>query len=396
MPDLRILFVDDEPQILRGLRRMLVHRRREWMMEFVESGAEALVELKDKPYDVLVTDMRMPGMSGADLLAAAAQEHPGVARIVLSGAASELDMMLSVESAHQYLSKPCEPERLESVIERALMLKQRLDAPEVIRLASVLSRLPSFPAITGAIVREMQSVDPSLRRIGDIVAKDVALSAKLLQLVNSSFFGLAREVVDPRKAVMLLGSARVTALSLGSGLYVDVPATAHRYSFDRLWVRSNAIAIGAERISKALGGSHEVQALSYMSGLLSVTGTLVIASQATDRFLRIADPATQIADEGALLDEFGATSAQLGAYVLGLWGLPATVVEAVAFHRTPSAVARAGGALTALAAVHIAASLIESGSLGVDPAFDEAFIGSTGLECSLEDLVEACCGDIAA
>lgn len=390
MADRSVLFVDDEPQVLSGLRRMLAPRRREWDLEFVESGAAALEALDQTTYDVVVTDMRMPGMSGAELLGVIAQRHPSVARIILSGAANESDMMLSVESAHQYLSKPCERDRLESVIERALALKRELDPPDLAELVSVPNKLPSFPAITTAIVKEVQSDDPSLERIGEIVAKDVALSAKLLQLVNSSFFGLAQEIVDPRSAAKLLGSTRVIALSLGSGLYAEVPPSARRYSFDGLWARSNAIAAGSERISKALGASREVEGLCYMSGLLSVTGTLVLASQMTDRFLGVSDTSTQIAEEDGLLAEFGVTSAQVGARILGLWGLPATVVEAVAFQRRPSTVAGAVESCTPLAAVHLAVTQIEATVRGLQPAFDEAFLESTGLADRLDDLIDAC------
>lgn len=395
MADLQILFVDDEPQILSGLRRMLAPRRNDWDMVFASSGHEALELLAARSFDVLVSDMRMPGMSGAELLASVAENHPGVARIILSGAASESDMMLSAQSAHQYLSKPCERSRLESTIDRALALKGRLDAPELDRIISSPTQLPAFPRTTAELVAEVQSEDPSLERIGDIVVQDAALSAKLLQLVNSSFFGLARQLADPREAVRMLGSSRVVSLSLGSGLYAAIPESASKYSFDRLWSRSLAIASSAERVGKSLGGSREVQGICYMAGLLSVTGTLVLASQMTDRYLEVADSENQLAEETDVLAAFGATSAQFGAYILGLWGLPATVVETVAFHKDPSAIGRVGGSAS-LTAVHVASRVVEAASRGVAPVFDEQYLVGTDELDLLGLLIETCSTEAAA
>ena len=83
-----VLFVDDEPRILNGLRKMLQSMRDEWHMEFAESGAEALERLAAHRFDVLVTDVRMPQMSGGDLLARVQESHPEVARIALCGSAA--------------------------------------------------------------------------------------------------------------------------------------------------------------------------------------------------------------------------------------------------------------------------------------------------------------------
>jgi HD-like signal output (HDOD) protein/ActR/RegA family two-component response regulator len=384
-----VLFVDDEPQILSGLRRMLAPHRHEWNCEYVQSGDDALARLADADFDVIVSDMRMPGMSGAELLGTVAEQHPGVARIILSGAASESDLMLSVRSAHQFLSKPCDRHLLETVVGRALMLKDLLRQPELIELVSSISALPSFPAVAAEILEEVQSEDPSLVRLADIVTHDVALSAKLLQLVNSSFFGLPRQVTDPSEAVKLLGATRVTALAVGRGLFRDIPVGAAPYSFDRLWRRSTNVASVAWAIAKAAGTSPELANLAYMGGLLSVAGTLILASHHTDRYLRIASHPSQIAAEDAVVSEFGAGSAQLGAYVLGLWGLPAMVVEAVAFHRAPL---RSGALenVIPLAGIHVATVVLEADAQGEEPVFDEAFLEAAGLADRLDDMVALC------
>jgi len=115
----KILFVDDEPQILQGLQRMLRALRGEWDMGFVEGGAEALSLLQREPFDVVVTDMRMPGMDGVQLLRELKLRFPGVIRIVLSGYSDQEMVLKSVPLAHQFLSKPCSPEILISTINQA-------------------------------------------------------------------------------------------------------------------------------------------------------------------------------------------------------------------------------------------------------------------------------------
>lgn len=123
----RILFVDDEARVLSGLRRQLFARRGEWDMEFVESGPAALESLARQPADVLVSDMRMPGMDGAQLLGCVARKHPRVVRLVLSGHADPDRVQVARSCAHQYLHKPCPPDTLQAEIVRALGVRATLD-----------------------------------------------------------------------------------------------------------------------------------------------------------------------------------------------------------------------------------------------------------------------------
>ncbi|HZL98849.1 MAG TPA: response regulator, partial [Planctomycetota bacterium] len=124
----RILIVDDEQRVLSGLRRQLHARRGEWELLFLEGGEAALAELSARPADAVVTDMRMPGMDGAQLLAAVAVRHPEIARLVLSGQA-EADRQLAARGrCHRYLVKPCPADLLEAAIRQALEVRAALDA----------------------------------------------------------------------------------------------------------------------------------------------------------------------------------------------------------------------------------------------------------------------------
>ena len=105
----RLLFVDDEAMVLSGLRRALHGMRAEWDMHFVDGAEAALKILDEMPFDVVVSDMRMPKMDGAQLLERVKMRHPDVIRMVLSGQSSRAAVLRSLAPAHQFLSKPCDP-----------------------------------------------------------------------------------------------------------------------------------------------------------------------------------------------------------------------------------------------------------------------------------------------
>jgi len=199
----RILFVDDESMVLDGLRRMLRGMRNEWEMEFAASGHEALGILAGRQFDVIVTDMRMPGMDGCQLLNHVKKLHPQVVRIVLSGQSDNDMIMKSVGPAHQFLSKPCDAEILKTTVARVCSMWNLLDDEALIKVVSGIESLPSLPQLYSEVVDEVNSAEGSLNRVGEIISKDSGMSAKILQLVNSAFFGLPRQVTSPVRAVQL-------------------------------------------------------------------------------------------------------------------------------------------------------------------------------------------------
>ena len=193
----RILFVDDEPMVLNGLQRTLQKMRREWDMTFVGSGREALEVLGKKPIDVIVSDLRMPEMDGGRLLAEVKKQHPHVVRIVLSGQLDQEMTLKSVRLAHQSLSKPCDAEVLKHTLAKLFALREFLSDDSIKNIISQIESLPSMPAIYTEIVTEMQSDDPAIKKVGEIISKDISMTAKILQMVNSAFFGLFQKIKSP-------------------------------------------------------------------------------------------------------------------------------------------------------------------------------------------------------
>jgi HD-like signal output (HDOD) protein len=355
----RILFVDDDPNVLQGVRRMLHRMRHEWDMAFAENGHEALELMACTPFDVVVSDMRMPGMDGTQLLTEVKQRYPHIVRIILSGQSDRETILRSVEVTHQFLAKPCDAEMLKSTIARACALRDLLADETLKQLVAGIQTLPSLPTLYLEVVEAVQAPDSSLEQVGKIIEQDMGMTAKILQLVNSAFFGLRRQVSGPVEAVGLLGLDTIQALILSIQVFANFDqAEMGSLSIDALWSHSMAVSALAKRIAKAENCKRKVIDDAFMAGLLHDVGKLVLAAnlpQDYDQALALAQ-AEGMAEWEAERATLGATHAEVGAYLLGLWGLPEPMVEALAFHHCPSACPHhTFGPLTA---VHVANALM--------------------------------------
>lgn len=385
----RVLFVDDESLVLEGLQRMLRSMRGEWDMAFVDSGAKALELMAQAPFDVVVSDMRMPGMNGAELLAEVLKRFPRTVRLILSGHADRDLVLKCVGSTHQYLSKPCQPEELKAAITRAGNLEESLRDQSLRQLVSRLDRLPSIPALYVQIVEKVKDPEIGLDEIGDIMGRDMAMTAKILKLVNSAFFGLGRQISSPAEAVSYLGVETIKSLVLSIHAFSQFSsAKLGTFSIDALWVHSQQTAGLAKEIARMEDGDNKVLDDSFVAGLLHDTGKLILASnfpQQYDEVLR-AGQAGRAALMAAEQQIFGAHHAEVGGYLLGLWGLPVPVVEAIALHHQPSTAPNpVFGPLTA---VHVANALVNTQPAGPNPGspeeFDLPYLSALGLEGRLE------------
>ena len=379
----RILFVDDDPNVLQGLKRLLRPFRREYEMEFVASGSEAMERLSSSTFDVIVSDMRMPGMDGAKLLNQVQQEHPNIARFMLSGQADRDTVMNCVESTHQYLSKPCDAGLLKSTITRACTLRDLLASPDLAKVVSSVQSLPSLPAVYEQVVRELRNPEASLQKVGELIEQDVAMSVKILKLVNSSFFGVGREITTSAQAVSLLGVDVIKSLVLTLGVFSQFNETPIAgFSPEGVMQHSMQVAGLAKKIAVSQTNDVHVHNESYLAGQLHDVGKLVLASSFPREFREALD----IVCEGQTLQDaelasLGASHAEIGAYLLGLWGLADEIVEAVAFHHRPSDCREP--TFRPLAAVHIANCLCSQGTAACERAvpheLDYPFLESIGL-----------------
>jgi putative nucleotidyltransferase with HDIG domain len=331
-----VLFVDDDPAVLAGLRRVLWAGRGDRRMTFVPSTDTALELLATQQVDVVVTDMLMAGMDGAALLGEIQTRWPQVVRIVLSGYSDESASMRTLSVAHQVLSKPCSPDTLTAALSSACRLTDRLSRPELRRLLGGLEALPSAPQSFTAINAALAEPNACAESVAEVVEQDAGSSAKMLQLVNSAFFGLARQVTTVREAITYLGLTPVRGIVLAcevSGTFGTLaPDLAD--AVEAVNQHSLAVAIAARELVPA---PRRLDA--FVAGMLHDVGRLALAAAAPDLFRRVRDEqeARAVPVAAVELELLDATHADLGAYLLQLWGLPLALINPVARHHDADA-----------------------------------------------------------
>lgn len=329
-----IIFIDDEPNILAGLRRMLRSLRNEYELFFADNAAKALDLMEQTKFDVVISDMRMPGMDGTNLLALVQKQYPHSIRIMLSGQADDESSLRTIGIAHQFLAKPCNPERLKDILKRASALHDLMADGKIKNVISSIGTLPSIPIIYRQLLRKIDDPGTSLEDIGAIINQDIAMIAKLLQLVNSAFFGLYQTVESPAQAVALLGLDTVKNLVLVSEIFIEMTTPEDASSMKALREHSMAVGTLSKMIAKSVTNQKEVLDNSYIAGVLHDIGKLVLIFKLEAEYKQ----ALQIhQQENISLREaekriFDVTHCDVGAYLLGLWGFQNDVVEAVGFH----------------------------------------------------------------
>ncbi|MDH3636114.1 MAG: response regulator [Gammaproteobacteria bacterium] len=376
---MRIMFVDDEPNILSGLRRILRPLREEWDMVFVESGQQALESLDEAPFDIIVSDMKMPGMDGAQLLSEIQHRFPESIRIALSGETDSHMIYRCVQHAHQYLSKPCDADTLVATVKRAYALKNLMKDEQLRKLVSNLSSLPSLPAQYESIMQELQSEDPSLLKIGEIIESDVAMSAKILQLVNSAFFGLVRHVSSPIEASKFLGLDVIKSLVLTTGVFSQFDESSiGEARLQAIWSHASQVGILAKQIAVQQTTHKLLGDYALMGALLADVGKLVFAVNLGEELARAEKIAADEhrSDWEVERELIGHSHMDVGAFLLGLWGLPNPVVECVAFHHVPAECVEED--FSPLTAVHIAHAIVSVDGHEDLPGLDREYIGKMG------------------
>jgi HD-like signal output (HDOD) protein len=329
-----VLFVDDEPFILRGYLRATEEFEGEWSVFTAESAKAALEILVEQPIDVIVTDMRMPGMDGKELLEIVSRQFPGVVRFVLSGNTENLMGLQFTNLAHQFLTKPCDLTVLKNSIDQIFHLRRLMDNPRLIKVINSIRKLPSPPLLYNRLMKEIQSEKSTAKGIGEIIAQDMALTAKILQIANSAFIGMSGKITDPQWAVTVLGINTIKAVVLSVHVFSEAEsAPIPAISVDKLWRHSVMVGSIARLIAADAGKDLQFQNDAQVVGLMHDIGKLLQLRlpDYTDR-LRIFNRPLTLQEE---YDIFQTSHAEMGAYLLGIWGLPFEIIEATAFHHLP-------------------------------------------------------------
>lgn len=354
----RILFVDDEERVLDGLRRMLRSMRNEWEMSFFNRGQDALNAMQSQAYDVIISDMMMPGMNGAELLKAVREHHPRTVRIALSGQTNKELILHATESTHQFLSKPCDMETLKSTLLRACALRDILTAEKLQGMLTQLDTLPSLPSSYTNLIKELESPEVSIKSVEKIISADIGMSTKILRMVNSAFLGLRQHISSPAQAIVLLGLETIKSLVTSLNLFSTFDKKdLNVISIDSLWNHSFMVGTFSKKIANQEKADRKITDDAFITGLVHDVGKLVLASELPGDYQIAVERAKQAekTNHDAEREVFGATHAQVGAYLMGLWGFGDSVIEGIAYHHEPRSSPTRG--FTVLTAVHVANAL---------------------------------------
>jgi HD-like signal output (HDOD) protein len=381
--------VDDEVAVLDALQNLLRKERKRWDMAFAVGAQEALRELERAPVDVIVSDMRMPGMDGAELLARVRDDYPRTARLVLSGHAEREAVLRVLPVAHQYLSKPCDVDLLRAAIERTCELQSLLSNDTIRQLVGRLEKLPSVPTTYFALNKATANPGITTEDIARIVEADPAMSVKVLQLVNSAYFGLARRIASISEAVSYLGVELLKGLALSAQIFSVAERGPRQFSIEQLQEES----LKAARLARRFFTDRERAEEAFTAAIVHDIGTLVIALGLPKEYELIADlvVATGRPRHEIEKEQLGAHHGEIGGYLLGVWGLPFSIVETAALHHTPSLASE--GQTDILGAVHIADTLLKASrnnSIAHPERFglDLAFVAREGLTGELPNLIK--------
>lgn len=329
-----VVFVDDDRNVLSGLRRMLHRRQTDWEMHFVADAESLFALFEQNPASVLVTDVRMSDMDGIELLKTVGERWPQTSRYVLSGCSDAEVSLRSVGIAHQFLAKPTDGPTLIAAIDHALALQYGAGGLAVARAVAKLSAIPALPSTYGELTAYLRKGWLDSKSIEAIVHRDPGITARLLQIANSSFYGAAKPITSVHSAVQLLGVETIQSLVLTYGLIDKMVHTIIGGLPIAQCVVSRMLATSrlARQIALDLQREELDQECAATAGLLADVGLLFLIENFASDVEKTGSPIAMSRTELRKLESatLGVPHALVAAYILGTWGLPISLTDPVA------------------------------------------------------------------
>ena len=365
--------MDDEPTVLRAIQRGLRRQGDRWDVTFCSTAQEAMDVLRDESYDIIVSDVTMPNMDGIELFRELRSIAPDVVRILMSGTIQSDVVMSAVPVAHQFLAKPWSLQGLIEVLEKASELRELLSNRSVRGVVGKTSSLPSFPETYHALCRAVEDPNSTIYDVVAIVERDPGIAARVLHVTNSAFFAPSKSIATLNDAVRYLGVGLLKNLVLVAEVFSTVNPRDFPRELPATAVERDALLTG-QLVAKISGDIEH----GYVAGLLQNCGCLIFAARLSKQW---GDVVADAVAKGRPIHEaeteaFGASHAQVGAFLIGAWGLPGAIVEAIArqFAPPPST----GHRVSLSAACHIAGQLVAEACRGIEPNFDAELVESLG------------------
>lgn len=353
---MRIMFVDDEVLLLNGFKRLLFKKK--WTLYFASSGQKALEILQEHSVDFIVSDMRMPGMSGGELLERVYQLHPETVRIILSGQSDEQASIKASEFAHQWFTKPCDPQELEKTLIGIDKIRQLFPNEEILKDIGHIKTLPSPPKIFLQLKAILDNDTVDMEEISSVILKDPGLVAKLLQVTNSAFFAQTKAVETLKEAITRVG----TDLVIGTILAIELYENLQNIPVDFIEIQQSHCLATAKLASSFVEQEYKDQTI--LVGLLHNIGKLIM--------LLISPKIIDVYNDKSITpemerdyekDKLKVEQAQLAGYLMHLWHFDYSLIKNILLHNKPNALIKMEfGPATA---VYIADKLINNEDIDI-------------------------------
>ncbi len=376
MSGCRILFVDDDPRVLAGLARLLRPQRDRWEVSTAVGPEAAIAMLAQQPFDVVVSDMRMPGMDGAALLSLVQKNYPEIVRVVLSGQTDLETALRTVPVAHQFLAKPCDSRELTEALEGARRVHAAQPNEALRKAVGSMQSLPSLPESCRRLNELLAREDVALTQIAKVVEQDVGMVAKLMQLTNSPFFGARHKPDNVRDAIVYLGLNVLRNVVMCVGALSAFEKELRHAKFDFKSFQADAVRTGA--LAKRIATPAYAEQ-AFTAGLLHDVGKLVLAARAPEKFLATAREASA---SGRPLHEVerelnGFTHADAGAMLVSIWGFAWPTIDAIAHHCDADKIVHAD--LGVMDAVFLASRFLGQGEGGCGGVLPDEYVSAMGI-----------------
>ncbi len=387
---LRIMFVDDELSVIKSLKRTFRKYAKEWKMYFFTNPIEAFESLEKNEVDIIITDMKMPEETGFALLSKVKAKYPGIIRIILTGYADKKLIYSSFEVAHQLLIKPISAEAIISIVKQIKLINTYIENKELQKVVNDLSYLPPLPEIYLELSKKIKDPDSSLNDLAKIISRDPSLSADILKMVNSAYFGLSGKVYKISQAIGFMGIDLIKDIILTSAVFKNLKGSPTQIEMiKKIYNHSSNVLKFAMKICKNLDLDAIDKNYIFIASMFHDLGKIIMIMNMGRKYevlLTSADKDKNVNIEDLEKKYLSITHSQVGAYILGLWGFSTKVIQTILFHHNPELSGCTNSCL--LATIYLANYLDDLKNSNFQSELKKDYLQKTFGDIDIDELVE--------
>lgn len=310
----------------------------EWAIEHVINCNEVDSLLSKNEFDVVVAVVNDDVELIINLFSELKKTNPKILRFVLTNQVSERKVINALDAISAYFNQEIKALELYSSLERNLMIEDIVNAEKFLSSHGISDSLPSMPSLYADLIELLNTEEASIKEISALMKRDPAMTTKLIQLVNSSFFGLRRAIVSAEDAAVMIGIEPIKALVLSEQSFKlfknrKIPST----YVQRLWNHSTMVAAFSRCIARYEGADKYDADTAFTAGMIHDIGKLIMLEYLPDDCLEYAGALTEDTYESLDVERmvFGTTHPNVAGLLLSKWGFTNNLLEPVIFHHKP-------------------------------------------------------------